>query len=204
MPFADPAHSRILGDTINALENVERKSHEPNGGNAPVVFRETAKHIPSLLVYFEKCKQHLDATIMAEEFHRLTIGYLKTCERNASRVNEIFTGVVGSSNSAEQYRRVAQGDQLEDLMKKILENAIAMSSTTQLTAISGTEVHGLNQSLCEFQAMPASLPEVKPSYSFTNFGSGNQNLNTGTGHQYNNNGSGNMFTGAIQSFSMSR
>ncbi|KAJ5519339.1 hypothetical protein LT330_008716 [Penicillium expansum] len=204
MTFAEPALNLILGDTINALKKAERNSGDPNLGNAPAIFRETAVRIPSLLTYFEKFKQHLDTTMMVEEFPRSAIRTMEICEENATRVNEIFSGVVGSSNAAAQYRKVARGDQLEDLMKKILTDAIEMSNITQLAVIRGAEVEELNKALRSFMAMPASLPENQSAYSFDNSGSGYQNINTSTGNQYNNTGPGNMFTGTIRGLKMSK
>ncbi|OQE92945.1 hypothetical protein PENNAL_c0006G05314 [Penicillium nalgiovense] len=204
MSSANPTLSLILGDTINALKKAERNSGDPDVGNTPAIFHEAAKRIPSLLIYFEKCKQHLDATMTATDFPRSAIHTMEICERNALRVNEIFSGVVGSSNAAEQYRRVARGDRLEDLMKEILTHAIQISNISQLAAIRGAEVEELGKALRSFVAMPTSLPENKASYSFNNSGNGYQNINTSTGHQYNNTGAGNMFTGTIQGLQMSR
>ncbi|OQE16224.1 hypothetical protein PENFLA_c028G04597 [Penicillium flavigenum] len=204
MSSANPTHSLILGDTINALRKAERNSSDPNVGNTPAIFREAAKRIPSLLVYFEKCRQHLDATMTAEDLPQSAIQTMEICESNALRVNEIFSGVVGSSNAAEQYRRVARGDRLEDLMKEILTHAIQISNISQLAAIRGAEVDELGKALHTFVAMPASLPENKASYSFNNSGNGYHNINTSTGQQYNNTGAGNMFTGTIQGLQMSR
>ncbi|KAJ5173675.1 uncharacterized protein N7500_001606 [Penicillium coprophilum] len=205
MPYAAAlTDSHILGDIINAHESAEEKNYDQNREVTPALSRETAKHIRPLLGYFKNCKQHVDATMMTDDFPQPTIDYIKTCEGNATRVNEIFSGVVGSSNAMEQYRRVARGYLLEDLMKKMLENVIAMSNATQLAVLSGAELQELNESLGQLQAMPASLPESKSQYSFSNHGSGNQNINTSTGHQYNNTGSGNVFTGTIHGFSMTR
>ena len=204
MSSANPTLSLILDQTINALRNAERNSSDQNVGNTPPIFREAAKRVPSLLVYFEKCKQHLDATMTAEELPQSAIHTMKICESNALRVNEIFSGVVGSSNAAEKYQRIARGDRLEDLMKEILTQAIQISNITQLAAIRGAEVEELDKALRSFMAMPASLPENKTSYSFNNSGNGYQNINTSTGHQYNNTGSGNMFTGTIQGLQISR
>ncbi|KAJ5252939.1 hypothetical protein N7489_003349 [Penicillium chrysogenum] len=204
MSSANPTLSHILGDTINSLKKAERNSGDPNVGNIPAIFREAAKRIPSLLVYFEKCKHHLDANTTAEDLPRSAIRTMEICESNALRVNEIFSGVVGSSNAAEQYRRVARGDRLEDLMKEILTHAIRISNISQLAAIRGAEVEELGKALSSFVAMSASLPENKASYSFNNSGNGYQNINTSTGQQYNNTGAGNMFTGTIQGLRMSR
>ncbi|KAJ5972953.1 uncharacterized protein N7479_002871 [Penicillium vulpinum] len=204
MSFADPTHSRILAETINALEKAERNSLDPNGRDTPPIFRETAKHIPSLLAYFGKCKQQLNETMMTEELPQSTIDAMEICEGNATRVNEIFSGVVGSSNAVEQYRKVARGDQLEVLMKEILENAIKISEIRQLAVIRGVEVQKLSTALGRFTEMSASSPEVQSPYSFYNSGNGHQNINTSTGHQYNNSGPGNMFTGVIHGFQMSK
>ncbi|CAI7671186.1 unnamed protein product [Penicillium discolor] len=157
MSFVHPTLSLSLGHTINDLKKAESMSGRSDIGNAPAIFRETVKP------YFENCKQYLD-TIMVmaivEELHPSAISIMKICEENAARVNEIFSAVVGSSNAAAQYRKVAQGARLEDLMKKILTNAIEMSNITQLTVISSvTEVGKLHRDLRSFMEMPASLPQ---------------------------------------------
>lgn len=163
MSFVHPTLSLSLGHTINDLKKAESMSGQSDIGNAPAIFRETVKRIPSLLAYFENCKQYLD-TIMVmaivEELHPSAISIMKICEENAARVNEIFSAVVGCPNAGAQYRKVAQGARLEDLMKKILTNAIEMSNITQLTVISSvTEVGKLHRDLRSFMEMPASLPQ---------------------------------------------
>lgn len=163
MSFVHPTLSLSLGHTINDLKKAESMSGQSDIKNAPAIFRETVKRIPSLLAYFENCKQYLDTTMvmaMGEELPPSAISIMKICEENAARVNEIFSAVVGSSNAAAQYRKVAQGARLEDLMKKILTNAIEMSNITQLAVISSvTEVGKLHRDLRSFMEMPASLPE---------------------------------------------
>ncbi|CRL21661.1 unnamed protein product [Penicillium camemberti] len=163
MSFVHLVLSLSLGHTINDLKKAESMSGQTDIGNAPAIFRETIKRIPSLLAYFENCKQYLDTTTvmtMEEELPPSAISFLEICEDNAARVNEIFSAVVGSPNAAAQYRKVARGARLEDLMKKILTNAIEMSNTTQISVISSvTEVGKLHRDLRSFMEMPASLPE---------------------------------------------
>lgn len=112
-------------------------------------------------------------------------------------LDEIFYKVIRSSDAQEKYQAVARGDRLEDLIKKILKNAIQLSKSQILADVALMQVEDLENDLGIFLAMPGSLPEDAPRYSFHNSGQGWMNVNTGTAPQNNNNSSGYQFNGPI-------
>ena len=191
---------RLFGCTISALQATQESSGSHNSENLPPVFGAVTKWIPPIQKLFETCKDHLNLAILDEGYFEDVSSTMEICKTKATRLDEIFYEVIRSSDAKERYQAIAKGDQLEDLMKIILRHAIQLSRSSTFTDVAGTQVEYLEEALRVFMAIPKSLPEDGPRYSFHNSGHGRMNVNTGTAPQNNNNSSGYQFNGPIHGF----
>jgi hypothetical protein len=129
---------------------------------------------------------------------------IEGCKDKAVQLDEIFQQVIGSHDARQQYRKVASGCRLEDLMKGILEHEIELAASLPFKDVSNSKVDELKETLAKLEAIPISLPEEESSYSFRNEGNGWMNVNTGTGPQHNNNGTGNQFNAPIHGLQLAK
>lgn len=120
------------------------------------------------------------------------------------QLDEIFQQVIRRHDAEQQYRRIASGYRLEDLIKGILEHQIELAASLPLKGVANSKVNKLKETLAKVQAIPILLSEEKASYLFRNEGNGWINVNTGTGPQHNNNGTGGQFNAPIHGLQLAK
>ncbi|KAJ5718811.1 hypothetical protein N7488_004457 [Penicillium malachiteum] len=192
----DQARRALSHASFKFCEAQQTSLRIPHTKDIPPVFIEVAPCLPLVQGVCDIIKDHVIATQIEASFQDDRPA-IEGCKDKATQLDEIFQQVIGRADARQQYRKVASGCRLEDVMKVILEHQIELAMIPTFKDVVSSKVDGLKEALAKVQEIPDSLPDEASSYSFRNEGNGWMNVNTGRGPQYNNNGTGNQFNGPI-------
>lgn len=176
----------------------------------PMAFQEITRRLPLLRDTLRIAEVHITEGGLDEESCRAIKPALAGCKDKALRLEIMFRKVIpqASTPRPERYRlavnALGEGNQVETLIKGMLEDVILLTGDQVVKATTKAEVEKLIKAIEELSAMPPLVlkdtSKDTPRNSINNYSSGITNANTSKGTQNNNNANGKQFIGTNQYF----
>ena len=197
----------LISSTITIIDTIVKVYNDvKDAGGIPITFREITRRLPLIRNTLGIAEAHITKGSLDGESGRAIKPIVEGCKDKALRLEIMFRKVVPQANISglDRYRiairALGKGNQVEALMKGMLEDVQLLAGNYAIKASTEAEVERLVKAIEELSAMPPSLSKDTPGDSINNYGSGTLNANAGDGTQNNNTGSGKQFIGEKQYF----
>lgn len=168
----------------------------------PEAFREVAARLPIVANILGSANQCIDNGDVDEDSCKGVKYAIEACEIKARKLNELFCEVISADGASRlnRYRKAikayGKGNEVENLMKGILENVLLLTCERGLRTASSVQQYHVSKAIEEVIAIPSSMHEAAlqgTGFTVENYGPGAQtnyiaqgeNIAQGEARQYN-------------------
>jgi hypothetical protein len=180
-----------------------------NAQGLPEGFREVADRLPIVRNILDSSKRYIEEGDVDEDSCKGVKHVVDACGKKAKSLDKLFHKVIPADGATrvERYfsavRTLGKGNQVEILMKGMLEDVQLLASNYSMKTITKTQVEQVAKAIAEVSAISPSVPEhLLQDTIFTNnsYGPGPQTNYNAQGDQYNHSGRGKMYNAKTMSF----
>jgi hypothetical protein len=191
---------------VDGTKQVYNAAKNPEG--LPKAFCEVADRLPIVRNILDSAKQYIEEGDN-EDSYKGVKGVVEACEKKATRLDDMFHKAIPGDGASrvERYfsavKTLGKGDQVEILMKGMLEDVQLLASTHGMKTVTKAQAEQVAKAITEVAALPSSVPEHlprDPTFMNNNWGTGSQANYNAQGDQYNNLGSGQIYHAQSMSF----